>query len=382
MRICIVNLEGLPALSREHKSLRIGGAEVQRALLAAALARRGHEVSLVVADHGQVDGARIDGVTLLKAFKESEGLPVLRFLYPRWTKVWAALNRADADIYYCSSAGMLVGLLAMFCGLRHRRLVFRVAIDSDCEPSQLMIRYARDRRLYEFGLRRADSILVQSVTQQRAMLKNYGRQSTVTRSFVAKPRSSDSGRLKDVDVLWVSNIRQIKRPDRLLALAREMPRVRFHMAGGPSPGEEDLYRSTEHEARGVANLEFHGAIPYLDIGLLFDRAKVFANTSDLEGFPNTFLQAWVRGIPVVTMFDPDGVVRRKGLGSSHSSLEDMAAGLAKMLDSADAYQQASYASLEFMGEHHDEEKILAIYLEAFTGDGNAASEEPTKASVV
>ena len=334
MRICIVNLEGLPALSREHKSLRIGGAEVQRALLAAALARRGHEVSLVVADHGQVDGARIDGVTLLKAFKESEGLPVLRFLYPRWTKVWAALNRADADIYYCSSAGMLVGLLAMFCGLRHRRLVFRVAIDSDCEPSQLMIRYARDRWLYEFGLRRADSILVQSVTQQRAMLKNYGRQSTVTRSFVAKPRSSDSGRLKDVDVLWVSNIRQIKRPDRLLALAREMPRVRFHMAGGPSPGEEDLYRSTEHEARGVANLEFHGAIPYLDIGLLFDRAKVFANTSDLEGFPNTFLQAWVRGIPVVTMFDPDGVVRRKGLGSSHSSLEDMAAGLAKMLDSA------------------------------------------------
>jgi glycosyltransferase involved in cell wall biosynthesis len=269
----------------------------------------------------------------------------------------------------------------MFCGLRHRRLVFRVAIDSDCEPSQLMIRYARDRRLYEFGLKRADSILVQSVTQQRAMLKNYGRQSTVTRSFVAKPGSSDSGRLKDVDVLWVSNIRQIKRPDRLLALARAMPMARFHMAGGPSPGEADLYRSMEDEARGIANLEFHGAIPYLDIGLLFDRAKVFANTSDLEGFPNTFLQAWVRGIPVVTMFDPDGVVGRKGLGSSHSSLEDMAAGLAKMLVSADAYQQASSASLEFMEEQHDEEKILATYLEAFTWGGNEASEEPNKASV-
>jgi len=321
-------------------------------------------------------------VAVFKAFKESEGLRVLRFVYPRWTKTWAALTRANAEVYYYSCAGMLLGLLAMFCGLHNRRLVFRAASDSDCEPKQLLIRHARDRWLYEFGLKRADSILVQSVTQQRAMLKNYGRQSTVAGMLVTKPRSSGSGQVKDVDVLWVANIRQVKRPERLLALARAMPMVRFHMAGGPSPGEEDLYRSVKHEAQGIANLEFHGAIPYLDIGPLFDRAKVFANTSDLEGFPNTFLQAWIRGIPVVTMFDPDGVVRRNGLGSSHASLEDMSAGLATMLNSTATYSETSVASTEFVANQYGEDQVLAPYLAAFAGEANAASENPKQVSAV
>lgn len=373
MRICLVNLGALPALSEEFKHERVGGEGVQHAQLAAALARRGHEVSLVVADYGQSDGMRVEGVTLLKAFKESAGLPILRFVHPRWTKLWGAIARADADVYYFSCAGMVLGLLAMFCRLHKRRLVFRTASDSDCEPDQLLIRHARDRWLYEFGLKRADAILVQSVTQQRAMLMNYDRQSSVAGMLVARPALGALERPKDVDVLWVANIRQVKRPDRMLELARSMPGIRFHMAGGPSSGEEDLYRKIEHEARGIANLTFHGAVPYLDVGALFDRAKVFANTSDLEGFPNTFLQAWVRGIPVVTMFDPDGLVKRCSLGSSHSSLPDMTSGLSTMLGSASAYRAASSAAIEFMKQAYGEDLVLAPYLAALEGTEGTAS---------
>jgi glycosyltransferase involved in cell wall biosynthesis len=373
MRICLVNLGALPALSEEFKHERVGGEGVQHAQLATALARRGHEVCLVTADYGQSDGVRVEGVTVLKAFKESAGLPILRFVHPRWTKLWGAIARADAGVYYFSCAGMVLGLLAMFSRLHERRLVFRTASDSDCEPDQLLIRHARDRWLYEFGLKRADAILVQSATQQRAMLMNYGRQSTVAGMLVARPAPGALERPKDVDVLWVANLRQVKRPDRMLELARSMPGVRFHMAGGPSSGEEDLYRKIAHEARGIANLEFHGAVPYLDIGALFDRAQVFANTSDLEGFPNTFLQAWVRGIPVVTMFDPDGLVKRCGLGSFHSSLPNMTSGLSTMLGSASAYRAASAAAIEFMKQAYGEDLVLAPYLAALEGTKGTAS---------
>ena len=378
MKICLVNLGALPALSEAHKHLRVGGEEVQHAQLAAALARRGHRVSLVVADVGQEDGAEFEGVKTLKAFDQNAGLPVLRFAHPRWTKLWSAIARADADVYYFSCAGMALGLLALYCRRHGKRLVFRAASDSDCEPDKLLIRYARDRWLYEFGLKRADAVLVQTATQQRTMLANYGRQSTVAGMLVARPAMNARDRAKDVDVLWVSNIRQVKRPDRILELARSLPAVRFHMAGGVSPGDDELYRKIENGARGIENLTFHGGIPYLDIGALFDRAKVFANTSDLEGFPNTFLQAWVRGVPVVTMFDPDGVVARCGLGSYHATAPDMTRGLSVMLSEAGTYETASRAALAFAEKHYGEDEVLGPYLRALTGLDDSA-ERPARA---
>ena len=111
-------------------------------------------------------------------------------------------------------------------------------------------------------------------------------------------------------MLWVANLRQLKRPDRFLrAWPRRCRASAFTWSVVPFPGEESLLPPDRSHARMVPNLTFHGKVPYLEIGHLFDRARLLANTSEIEGFPNTFLQAWVRGIPVVTMFDPDRLLR-------------------------------------------------------------------------
>ena len=65
---------------------------------------------------------------------------------------------------------------------------------------------------------------------------------------------------------------------------------------------------------------------------LIDRARIFLNTSSIEGFPNTFLQSWVRGVPVVSFFDPDGLVNRLQLGRIANSLDDMREGLRGLID--------------------------------------------------
>jgi glycosyltransferase involved in cell wall biosynthesis len=65
---------------------------------------------------------------------------------------------------------------------------------------------------------------------------------------------------------------------------------------------------------------------------LFDRAKVFLNTSSIEGFPNTFLQAWIRGVPVVSFFDPDALIRRLSLGRVASSLDEMREAIRGLLE--------------------------------------------------
>jgi glycosyltransferase involved in cell wall biosynthesis len=362
MKICFLGYENLPVLAAEFNRHGIGGEQVQHTLLAKALARRGHEVSMVVYDYGQADRACWHGVTTYKAYREQAGIPLLRYIHPRWTGLWSALRRADADLYYTSCAGMHLGLLALFCKRAGRAFVFRVAHDTDCEPDKLLIRYWRDRKLYEYGLRHADGILVQSRRQQCAMLDNYGLHSEVAEMLVDPPEQ-EVGR--DIDVLWVNNLRQFKRPDLFLALARKLPGLKLHMVGGPQPQSGELYRLIRQEAAALPNLVFHGRIPYHDVGTKYGRARLFVNTSDTEGFPNSYLQAWVRGTPVVAFFDPDAVIRREQLGMAVSSLEQMANAITGLLNDPGAWLTTSKRCKTYMTYAYGEDRILAPYLELF-----------------
>ena len=365
MKICLVNRHSLPVLSDAHKHERIGGEEVQHAKLAQALLRQGHEVQLVVADYGQPDGQVFDSVPTIKTYGDRDGLPVVRFIYPRWIKMWRALARADAEVYYVSCAGMEVGLVAMFCKRHGRRMVFRSASDSDCDPQRLLIQYARDKRLYEWGLRHADGVLVQSEWQREAMLRNYGKPSIVAGMLVDSPLHETPPESRDIQVLWVANLREVKRPDRVLDLAQRMPEVHFHMAGGPMGGAQNYYDAMKARAATLPNVSFHGGVPYRDVGQLFDRARIFLNTSDLEGFPNTFLQAWIRGTPTATLFDPDSIVKRKGLGVSATSMDELEQGVRRLLTDNLFYQQTSQASRDHMATEFSEGMVLAPYLQAF-----------------
>jgi hypothetical protein len=111
--LCFVNLNAYPALVTGLESHPIGGEEVQHSLLATLFARAGYDVSLVTGDYGQPDGERVEGVRVYASFKARAGVPVLRFVHPRWTLLHAALKRADADVYYVSCAG--VGKAGVWC---------------------------------------------------------------------------------------------------------------------------------------------------------------------------------------------------------------------------------------------------------------------------
>ena len=366
-KVCFVGLDNLPVLSRQHNRHGIGGEQVQHTLLARALARRGVPVSMVVANYGQPDGLVIDDVHLHRAHGLDEGLPVLRFVHPRLTGLWQALGRADAQVYYVSTASAQLGIVAAFARRHGRRVVFRIAHDLDCDPRHLLIRFWRDRKLYEWGLRRADVVLAQSEQQRAALRANYGLDSRVA-AMLVEPAAQDLGfEDRDLPVLWVNNLRPFKRPDLALALAAGLPQVRLHMIGGPQSGYEDLFDATRRGAAGLPNLVFHGRVPYHDVNDHYERARVFVNTSDSEGFPNSYLQAWRRGVPTVSFFDPDGLIRRFGLGHAATSMEDMAAAVGRLTSRADEWRAASLRCQQFMDERYGEDTVLQPYLEALRG---------------
>src|SRR5207237_4985351 len=97
------------------------------------------------------------------------------------------------------------------------------------------------------------------------------------------------------------------------------------------PGEQALYGEVRREAARRPNLVFHGRLSYHDASALYARARLLVNTSEVEGFPNSYLQAWINGVPVVSYLDPGGVIARNGLGATVGSPLGMHAEVLRLL---------------------------------------------------
>jgi glycosyltransferase involved in cell wall biosynthesis len=85
---------------------------------------------------------------------------------------------------------------------------------------------------------------------------------------------------------------------------------------------EKEYKEINASARSN-NVNVMGALSLKEAEEYISRAKVLVNTSESEGLSNTFLQAWRKGIPVVSFVDPDGMIQKNSLGEVVSDMESL-----------------------------------------------------------
>lgn len=365
--VCFVAPAAWPVLCASPDIKLVGGAEVQQSVLARALAARGYRVSMICLDFGQPDEAQVDGVTVYKTFKFTDGLPVVRFVYPRLTSVWNTLRRVNADIYYQRSSSMLTAVVARFCRSYGKRSIYAGASDVDFLPGKQQIEYRRDRWLYEYGLRRVDSVIAQNPGQVETCLQHYGRRPVHIPSCYAPPRGA---RADDMGtVLWVGTIRDYKQPELLIELARRLPQHRFVMVGGrgySTPAGEKYYRSVEEAARQLPNLEFAGFVPLARVEDYFNQARLFVNTSRYEGFPNTFLQAWARGVPTVSFIDTGSRDGGQPVNSVVPDVSQAASEISRLMLDDDHWRVASSRCQSYFQANHSVDAVVSRYAQLFS----------------
>lgn len=362
--ICFVALRAFPLLSGTEEVQLIGGAELQQVIVAKRLAAKGWRVSMICLDFGQPEKIEIDGVEVIRAYRQDAGLPVLRFLWPRLKVVWQCLKRADADIYYQRTAGMLTGVMAAYCKRHRKKSVFAAAGNPDLVPDTPRIRFARDRGIYSYGLRHVDRIFVQNDEQAQLCQIHLGREAIKVPNCYALPKRRTHGS-QGKYILWVSTIRDLKRPELFLDLAAALPSLRFQMIGGPGRDALLLYDAMKARAHGLGNVEFRGFVPYKRVEEIFDEAQLFVNTSDSEGFPNTFLQAWARGIPTVSFVDSGARLEGKPVGIRVKSMDSMITAVADLTSSEPTRLLEGRRCELYFEKFHSIERIVDLYDEIF-----------------
>lgn len=322
MNICFVALPIYPVIKPNSGIPYIGGAELQQKYIGEELSKLGHHVSYIVFDHGQSDEEIINGFVAYKAFNPKRGTTGLRFFHPRLSGLWKALKRANADIYYCRCASWQVGVVAYFAKRFSKKCVFAGANAPNFYPFAKLNMNMRDKYLYRYGLKNADLVICQSPTQVRMLQQNYGIEGHMIPNIFPP---LDRKRMEDADkFVWISYIRDFKRPLMFLELAERVPECEFVIVGDQAPGEKSLYRKVIERANRLDNMKFLGFQSFEEVEELLDETLASVNTSAYEGFPNTYLQAWRRGIPVITTFDPDLDIEHRNLGFVVGSIEDLA----------------------------------------------------------
>lgn len=355
----------------------IGGVERQTSLMARWLAARGYGVSLLTWDEGQADEEIVDGVRVIKMCSRQSGLPGLRFFHPRWTSLNRALHRADADLYYHNCAEYVTGQIALWCRRNGRKFVYSSASDMDCTPGLPYMKKWRVRALYRYGLRHADRIVVQTQRQQSMLRDGFDLGSTVlpmpcpgpssTEYRAPEPPQHDSCR-----ILWVGRICPEKCPERLLALARLCPEAQFDVVG---PVDDGTYaKEIRDRARTLPNLTLHGSIPRTRMFEFYERAACLCCTSVVEGFPNTFLEAWSHGLPIVSTFDPDRLIAEHRLGVVAGDAAGLATGIRRLIQSPDEWLQISARARCYYEKNHTVDAVIPKFVGVFL---DALSERTT-----
>jgi len=330
MKLCFVSPGQWSIDILQGETASAGGAEAQLAYLAAVFAKMGHRVDFIYGN-GETEALTRDiaGVRCVRAFPSWKRPGSLR-------EFWHALWESKADLIYSRLPHdflWLEGLFAKRSG--HTTFMYALANDMQCNP---WLPFASARHyfyfhnaLYALGMRIADIVAVQHEAQAQKV-KPFIKGRLVLIPNLARSLKTEPRRYEETtsDVIWVSHIHPRKQLSILLDIAERLPKLKFIVVGGfgPEPNRNQL----EHRMHRLKNLEYKGSCQFEVVIQLLMSSKVLVNTSSWEGFPNSMLDAWSVGVPVVSLqIDPGGVIRHEGLGLVSGNLSQIILDIMKLV---------------------------------------------------
>lgn len=346
----------------------VGGAQRQQHLLARHLQDEGHAVSFIAFETDGRSYERIDGFDVWKTLPRTND-PI------RTPEVLVALlrslKRVSADVFYVRGNPPLCILTSYCCAFLREPLVYVVANDSNLELARLSshhpaFRYTLPKLLYLDAVRRADGVVAQTGYQRDLLRDIFGIPSTVIPNGYTLPAADEIVPPDDRNaVLWVGSLDpDQKRPDRFLKLAQRLPEVHFRMVGW---SDDTRYRAgIERRAKDLPNVSFEGFVPPDQIDRYYRYAVALVNTSAYEGFPNTFLEAWRYGVPVVSLeYSLDGVLTDEGVGYHAGTMDNLERTIAELWNDREQVADTGQRGREYVQTHYTMDAIYEKYADVF-----------------
>lgn len=340
-----------------------GGGELQIALLAKALALKNHEV-VIIDPFAKESFVTTEGIRLINVPDWNKGFKGIRFFRYRVPALKKILIEQQADYYYVRMRSYLHFIPYIACRRVKGKFVVAIAHDLDVLSfwKKLAYEYGPKFNLFQFLtlfipndivfnrlLKRSDYVTIQHSGQEPGSKKKArGKISLYPNIFDRTRTTFKENPVRDY-LVHVGSLTILKGTDKLYQLIRSLDkRNKIIIVGQP---KDSRSRRIYKELRKMENVVLKGRLPHCETMELIGNAKALISTSNFEGFPNIFLEAWAMGVPVISLkVNPGDTINKYGLGIyCEGSLERMKVAI----ESNEACSIDRNRLISYVSEFHD-----------------------------
>lgn len=345
---------------------KIGGAEYQSYLLAKGLANLGHGVVFAALNSRENNEYAENGIQI-------RNIPGQRVIGTKKHRrlIESAVEEISPDLCYVR-VFREIPVLSETCSRLDIPLVSTSSHLMETTPFFLgyypieAIGYLRSfeffRHFRSFAAIQSSVLHVCNTEHLKNEIARWFPRKALRRIYNGSPEPSLSKKpVSKGQIIWVNNLKRWKRPETFIQLARHLPDYRFVMVGRMSASRLHARELRERIRKAPSNFRYIGAHPIAKVNEMIAASDLLLYTSlPVEGFANSFLQAWFRGVPTVSLsFNLDGILEREGIGRCSGSFEELVEDVAElMLDESGRLEMGQRARNYAISNHKVEKMVL------------------------
>jgi len=303
-----------------------GGAELQIKYIAEYLNKKGFEIHYLFLYKEEIDVIE-NNIHLYSIKKSVIGEKLLgKLCY--YNKVLDKLNQINPNIVYHRNLSTFALPVVKYCNNNNCKSFLHLAHIQDVEDSLKLNKRIVANILDKYGRRtiltKFDKVIAQAEYQDILLKENFKRKADLILPNMHPYPKEKIFKNEKIKVLWIANFKSWKQPEKFIELANKCQDVdvEFIMIGRDSNDEQS--RILKKDISKLNNLTYIGEISVDEVNQYLSNSHIFVNTSLSEGFPNTFIQSWMREVPVVSLHvNPDNILTINNIGFYSKTLIQM-----------------------------------------------------------
>ncbi len=343
-----------------------GGAAVRQNAIAQGIIKHGHQVGMLTWEGAKEFIGKPLDFDLVESYDEKKGIRMLRFFYYRFPALYRAVKKYKPDFLFHKGSDSPTGVVAFIGQRLNIPFVLMAASDKDADDRYKEVHPPIPQWLYRYGMKKARLIVCQNKYQLQGFRQQFPNKELL---LMHNPFFSDQpfpeilpGQERQY-VAWIGNFVAVKNVPALYEIASSLPDLEFRIAGTAKKNTDETTRKFINQLEGLPNVKFVGYLKRHEVIPFLSKAWALLNTSHLEGFSNTFLEAFAAGTPVVTRHqtDPDQMIKEYQLGQTTETYEEIPATLLALTQAAE-FDAIAQRCRQHVMTQHDPKAITATLL--------------------
>ncbi len=341
----------------------VGGAAVEWLTWLKTFKSIGCDSALLTWKGAQEIVSRSVNFDIVESFKLDKGIPKIKFLTYELPLLFWAIKKYNPDFIVQECASRFTGILAIIAKILKKPFIHRIASDMDVDErieGNISDFYLK---LYYYGIKNASHISCQNKYQYNTLKNKYPDKSISILYNPFEMRKDVINNNSKEYIAWVGNFRYEKNLPALAKIAKSLNEYKFKIVGTRLDDNDEDTSVGIHELEKLKNVEFVGHLNNDKIPEFLSKAYCLLNTSRLEGFSNTFLEAWSVGVPVISTknVNPDNLISDYNLGVVSNDYESLPEIINDFI-SSQKYLEFEDRCRNYVANNHNPENLASQFL--------------------